>query len=186
MRAEALLKANIAGLLRERHLRPHDLAVYCRRSDAWLSKILGKDDRNVPLEYLDRIADFLGVTPFQLFQPGIVGVAERRSGSDRRAGKDRRISALNHRVRESVSAVVANLTAADVADLLRLKGLTDESRGLLRGEALRLERSEHESDVPRVRRRSAEKLSNKATPLEFPTTGRRRREKKPPPPTDPP
>lgn len=161
MKAAALLKVNIDGLLRTRHQTRHDLAMWCRRSDAWLSKILGKDNRNVPLEYLDRVADFFGLATYQLFQPGLTGVLERRKG-DRRSGKDRRISAVNHQVRESVSALVANLNAEDVGDLLRLKALTAASRAELRRDAEALQRSEH-PDAVRVRRRPrAETASGEA------------------------
>src|SRR3990167_6415483 len=132
MKAEYLLKANIDTLLRARHQTRHDLALWCRRSDAWLSKILGKDNRNIPLEYLDRIADFFGIATYQLFQPGISPLTERRKGLDRRSGKDRRLSAMNQDVRESVSSTIANLSPADVADLIRWKTLSDEARTALR------------------------------------------------------
>jgi hypothetical protein len=92
MKASYLFKQNIKALLAARGQRPHDLAFFCRRSDAWLSKILGKDDRNLPLEYLDKFADFFGVAPYQLFQPGISPLTERRKGADRRTARDRRIS----------------------------------------------------------------------------------------------
>lgn len=163
MKASALLKSNVEALLRARHQTNHDLAQWCRRSDAWLSKILGKDNRNVPLEYLDRIADFFGLATYQLFQPGLTGMHERRKGLDRRKGKDRRISALNHQVRESVSSVIANLTPGDVADLLRLKALGEKSRDLLRDEAQRLERSEHQTGPRGRTRRAVEKEGDGGT-----------------------
>ena len=46
----------------------------------------------MPLKYLDRIADFFGIATYQLLQPGISPLTERRSGLDRRLGRDRRIS----------------------------------------------------------------------------------------------
>lgn len=94
MRSSELFKKNIETLLRTRHQSRHELARWCRRSDAWLSKILGKDDRNLPMKYLDRIAEFFGIAPYQLFQPGISPLLERRTGADRRKGRDRRLSAV--------------------------------------------------------------------------------------------
>lgn len=92
MKSSGLFKHNIDALLRARGQTRHDLAQWCRRTDAWLSKILGKDDRNLPLKYLDRIADFFGLAPYQLFQPGITPLTERRR-TERRLGRDRRIGA---------------------------------------------------------------------------------------------
>lgn len=92
MKASYLFKKNIETLLSKRGHTRHDLAFYCRRSDAWLSKILGNSDRNLPLKYLDRIAEFFGLAAYQLFQPGISPLTERRAGHERREGGDRRIS----------------------------------------------------------------------------------------------
>ena len=92
MKASYLFKKNIETLLIKRGHTRHDLAFYCRRSDAWLSKILGNSDRNLPLKYLDRIAEFFGLAAYQLFQPGISPLTERRTGAERRAGGDRRVS----------------------------------------------------------------------------------------------
>ena len=144
MKAEALLKANVDALLRARHLTRHDLAVWCRRSDGWLSKILGKDNRNVPLEYLDRIADFFGLATYQLFQPGLGGVGERRR-AERRTMKDRRLAAMNQRVRQSLSEAVASLSQADVADMIRLKTLNEKSRDAARKAMQALEDSERQA-----------------------------------------
>ncbi len=91
VKAARLLAENILALLRVRHLSQHDLAQWCHHSDPWLSAILtGK--REAQFSDLDRIADFFGLATYQLFQPGISGVTERRSGQDRRKGQDRRIS----------------------------------------------------------------------------------------------
>lgn len=144
MKAEQLLKANVEALLQARHQSRHDLAVWCRRSDAWLSKILGKDNRNVPLEYLDRIADFFGLATYQLFQPGLTGLLERRK-AERRSSKDRRLAAMNQRVRQSLSEAVASLSQTDVADMIRLKTLSGESRDVLRQAMQAAERSEQQA-----------------------------------------
>jgi hypothetical protein len=141
MKAGDLLRLNIDALLRARHQTRHDLAQWCRNTDGWLSKILGKDARNLPLKYLDRMADFFGLAPYQLFQPGISPLTERRH-SDRRSGRDRRISAINHRVRESVSTLVATLSPADVADVIRMRGLSEAARDAVRRAAMEAEKEE--------------------------------------------
>ena len=93
MKASALLKHNIETLLRARDQKDSDLARYCRRSRSWISKLLSdKEERNIQMKYLDRIADFFGIATYQLLQPGISPLTERRVVSDRRSGRDRRIS----------------------------------------------------------------------------------------------
>jgi hypothetical protein len=153
MRANALIKQNVDGLLRQRHQSRKDLAQWCRKSESWLSKIMNEERREFPMKYWDRIADFFGLSAYQLLQPGRSTQSERRSGLDRRAGKDRRLSAVNHQVRESVSSLVANLQPSDVADLIRLKALSAESRDVLRANAQALETSERQA-AGRTRRRS--------------------------------
>lgn len=180
MKANELMKRNIDALLKQRHLSRKDLALWCRRGESWISKIMKEDRREFPMKYWDRIADFFGMAAYQLLQPGIGG-HERRSGSDRRTGKDRRLSAMNHRLRESVSAVVANLTPADVADLLALKRLSDGSRDELRDEARRLERSEQQNDARAARRRSAEMVEGRAKSQRVHEFQPRREKKQPPP-----
>jgi hypothetical protein len=124
-----------------------------------LSQIFTNDERNLPLKYLDRIADFFGLATYQLFQPGISARYERRK-AERRTGRDRRVSALNHQVRESVAAAISGLTPVDVADLLRLRSLPAESRDAARTAIQALERSEREiarrgRRVPRVEKVAA-------------------------------
>lgn len=100
LKAKALLKRNIDAMLSARGQTRHDLARWCHRSDAWLSKIFAepkperkdRTDRGVPLKYLDRFAQFFGVETYQLFQPGISHLTNRRSGKERRTVPDRRIS----------------------------------------------------------------------------------------------
>lgn len=145
MQASRLLKTNIDALLRERHQTRHDLAMWCRKSDAWLSKILSDSPsdqaRGMPMKYLDRIADFFGLATYQLFQPGLGGIGERRK-AERRSGKDRRVSALNQRVHQTLSDAIASLTQTDVADMIRLKTLTEESRSAARAALKELEDAE--------------------------------------------
>lgn len=168
MRAVQLLKHNIDTLLKARNQTRRDLAQWVRQSmdhrkiDPWISHIFNTPDAEFQMKYLDRIADFFGVTVYQLFQPGISHLTERRK-VDRRSGKDRRLSALNHQVRESVSSVVANLKPVDVADLIRLRGLSEESRATLRDEAQRLERSERETSGRGKGRRGAGRAGDTAT-----------------------
>lgn len=96
MRADRVLSENIAHLLARRGQKQKDLALWCRHSEVWLSKAL-KGERDIRIKDFDRIADFFGIAVYQLFQPGISPLTERRNGRDRRKGGDRRISAA-HRV----------------------------------------------------------------------------------------
>jgi transcriptional regulator with XRE-family HTH domain len=124
VKATGLLRHNIRTLLRSRGQTPHDLAFYCRKTDAWISKILSDKEsdqtRGLPLKYLDKIADFFGVAPYQLFQPGISPLAERRMRQERRCGRDRRIRAAQP---GTIAAADLSLSAEDVALLLRIKSL---------------------------------------------------------------
>jgi transcriptional regulator with XRE-family HTH domain len=92
LKAHLLLKSNVDALLHARGQTRKELAVYCRRTESWISQIFTKQERNIPLKYLDRIADFFGIATYQLFQPGITPLTERRRGADRRSGRDRRLS----------------------------------------------------------------------------------------------
>lgn len=98
MKASVLLKHNIDTLLKARHQTRHDLAVWVRQSldskkvDPWISQIFTRPNREFQLKYLDRIADFFGIAVYQLFQPGISPLTERRKGTARRSGRDRRVS----------------------------------------------------------------------------------------------
>lgn len=123
MKAGYLFKKNIETLLKARGHTRHDLAFWCRRSDAWLSKILGNSDRNLPLKYLDRIAEFFGLAAYQLFQPGISPLTERRNGKDRRSGQDRRISAKVRRTAETPIRQIP-VSPEDEALLAELRALT--------------------------------------------------------------
>lgn len=128
MKAIYLLKQNIDTLLRARGQSQHDLAVWCRRTDAWLSKILresageGRKERGLPLKYLDRIADFFGLSAFQLFQPGIAPLTERRR-AERRSGQDRRIDAA---VRSTADAT--GIAADDLSLIREINALTVDER----------------------------------------------------------
>lgn len=133
LRANLLMKQNVRALLRVRGATQKDLADWCRKGESWLSKILDEkpeNKREFPMKYFDRIADFLGVQTYQLFQPGISGLSERRKGSDRRIGAERRIrsSRLPTSTREALMALLSQLADEDVADFARMAG--DRLRGL--------------------------------------------------------
>lgn len=91
MNASLLLKANVDALLRVQHKQRKDLALWCRKSESWISKIYREERRRFPITMLDRIADFFGVAVYQLLQPGMAAHSERRLG-ERRTGKDRRLT----------------------------------------------------------------------------------------------
>jgi transcriptional regulator with XRE-family HTH domain len=124
LKAHYLLKRNIDALLKARGQTRKDLAFYCRRTESWISKLFASDDKNVPLKYLDRIADFFGLATYQLFQPGITPLTERRTGRDRRGGVDRRLS-------RAVEFLDPTPSVADFDRLLR-KLPPDEYRRWLR------------------------------------------------------
>lgn len=99
-----ILSGNIQAILAARHQTQHDLALWCRHSDVWLSNFLaGK--RQIQLRDLDRLADFFGLATYQLFQPGISAVSERRSGRERRQNRDRRIGIQNRLVQDLADAL---------------------------------------------------------------------------------
>ncbi len=81
-----LVRENIVELLRRRHMTQKDLAVWCGHEEAWISAIL-REHRGLPMQELDRVADFFGLEPHELLRPGIA--IERRSGLDRRVGERR-------------------------------------------------------------------------------------------------
>ena len=107
MRANALLKHNIDTLLTERGQKRKDLAQWCHRTESWISKIFQTDKREIPLKYLDRIADFFGLATYQLFQPGRSTTTERRR-AERRFGSERRIGPQGR----SLGALRAEIEAA--------------------------------------------------------------------------
>lgn len=144
LKANGLVKHNVDSLLKARGQTRHDLAVWCRRSDAWISKLMSDSEgRNIQLDYLDRIADFFGIATYQLLQPGISPLTERRKGTDRRKWRDRRVSqsvlseqpgdvdlihltrALSREGREKAIALLADILNSE----LRRPRATPTSRG---------------------------------------------------------
>lgn len=84
-----ILRENIRAMLAARNESQTSLAAYCRHNKSWINKFLN-EGRGVQVEDLDLIAAFFGLDPYQLFQPGIARVTERRK-ADRRSGQERRI-----------------------------------------------------------------------------------------------
>lgn len=125
LKASELLKHNIDALLQARGQSRADLARYCRRSRSWMDKIFSEERREVPLKYLDQIADFFAIATYQLFQPGISPLTERRSGQDRRAWRDRRIS------RAVLSQKPGDVDLVDVARALSRQGREQAIRAIL-------------------------------------------------------
>lgn len=89
-----VIRDNIRTLLAGRKESQTALARYCGHDKSWLNKFLN-EGRGLQLTDLDRIAAFFGIEPYQLFQPGISRLTERRSGPDRRSGQERRIGHQN-------------------------------------------------------------------------------------------
>lgn len=88
------LRLNVEDLLRERKESQKALADHMRVHKTTINKFL-KGTREIQLADLDAMATFFGVSTYQLFQPGISllterRVAKRRSGRDRRIGHDAR------------------------------------------------------------------------------------------------
>lgn len=137
MQANALMKHNVKTLLAGRRQTQRDLAMWCRRSDAWIGKILAEDRREFPMKYWDRIADFFGIAVYQLIQPGISALTERRRG-ERRIGRDRRMRNVAHVVRESA--------LSDKSLIHEVLTLADDDRIALVGQLAALKR--RRIDVP--------------------------------------
>ena len=90
VKAHRLVADNVSAMLRARGQSQHDLAQWCHRSDVWVSQFI-HGERMWQLDDLDRIADFFGIATYQLFQPGISPLTERRTTASRRSGRERRV-----------------------------------------------------------------------------------------------
>jgi transcriptional regulator with XRE-family HTH domain len=90
LRAVNQLRQNVLELLRVRHEDQKTLAFHMGIDKSTINKFL-KGTREVQLADLDSMADFFGIATYQLFQPGISRLTERRSGRDRRSARERRI-----------------------------------------------------------------------------------------------
>jgi hypothetical protein len=107
----ALLKHNIETLLKARGQTRASLARACGCSRSWLDKAFSSPEREIPSKYYDVIANYFGISVYQLFSLGIDPLTERRSHT-RRRGHERRISAA--------SAGEQPRSVVDVMDMLRL------------------------------------------------------------------
>lgn len=85
-----ILRENIRSLLAARKEEQKALAEWCGHDKSWMNKFLN-EGRGIRVGDFDRIASFFGIETYQLFQPGISRLTERRSGADRRTQKERRI-----------------------------------------------------------------------------------------------
>lgn len=90
LRAVNQLRENVKALLLARKEDQKTLAFHMGVHPTTVNKFL-QGTREVQLAALDSMADFFGIATYQLFQPGISRLTERRSGRDRRSGTDRRI-----------------------------------------------------------------------------------------------
>jgi hypothetical protein len=88
-RALNVLRENIRTLLAARGQDASSWAEWVGHDKSWASKVL-TGERELRMSDLDRTADFFGVSPYQLLQPGISPLTERRI-KERRSGIDRRI-----------------------------------------------------------------------------------------------
>lgn len=95
LKALYILRENIQSLLSARRESQTALATHVGHQRAWINKFLNDRDaasgREVSIRDLDKIATFFGLATYQLFQPGISALTERRSAVDRRTGRDRRV-----------------------------------------------------------------------------------------------
>jgi transcriptional regulator with XRE-family HTH domain len=88
MNTQRLLLQNLRILIEERRVTQRKVAAWVGHHETWLSKIL-REERGLSLEEIDKLAEFFGLTGYQLCSPGISSMTERRRG-DRRSGRERR------------------------------------------------------------------------------------------------
>lgn len=98
-KALTVLGRNIETLLAARKEEQKTLSEWCGHDKSWMNKFLN-EGRGIRIVDLDKIASFFGIEPYQLFQPGISSLTERRIMGDRRSGQERRIG---HQGRELAS-----------------------------------------------------------------------------------
>jgi transcriptional regulator with XRE-family HTH domain len=148
MKIQLLLADNIKELLDRRKASQHDLAHWCRKTDAWLTNVLnGK--RGVFVEDLDRMADFFGYagSAYKLFLPGVAAHSERRkvnrrSGQERRIGQQQRVMeeyrpAIERARRPPLSYERDSLSPVAAARLAKLQGDFDRRLARLLAEDTR-------------------------------------------------
>jgi transcriptional regulator with XRE-family HTH domain len=137
MKSGRQLRLNMDAMLKARGQTRTQLAAACGLSRSWASKVWKEspdpqDTRGIPMKSLDAVADFFGVSVYNLFQPGISHLTERRAGADRRSVVDRRVSVLPRglpvtpirqiSVTPEDEAVLADLHALSYDQYQRVKG----------------------------------------------------------------
>ena len=130
MKSQRILRQNIAAILRARGMTPADLAKACGLSRSWATKVFKerrdpREQRPITMQHLEKFVEVLGLSAYQLFQPGISHLTERRKGRDRRSGQDRRIDARRSGLPSTPIRQLA-VTPEDEAILAELHGLTYE------------------------------------------------------------
>lgn len=126
------LRQNIAALLRERKEDQKTLAFTMGRHPTTINKFL-KGSRELQLADLDKIAQFFGLATYQLFQPGISSVTERRQGRDRRSGRDRRVGHIGRQLHALSLQHAHGFGRSDVVELSeRITNLSPEIRAIVR------------------------------------------------------
>lgn len=98
LKALYILRANVRALLAKRKESEALLALalgFKHRSS--LNKFLNSERAGFQMSRLDKLAAFFGLPVYQLFQPGISPLAERRISGERRSKAERRIG-HSHRV----------------------------------------------------------------------------------------
>lgn len=142
------LRENVKTLLRVRKEDQKTLAFAIGRHPTTINKFL-KGTREIQLQDLDRMADFFGLATYQLFQPGISLLTERRQGPDRRTGRERRVG---HRFRALQGPALMSLRLNLVDRKRPIDGRTFADRyarlTLLQQQALELLLTECEATGP--------------------------------------
>ena len=131
MKSQRILRQNIAAILRARGMTPADLAKVCGLSRSWATKVFKerrdpRDQRQITMQHLEKFVEVLGLSAYQLFQPGISHLTERRKGKDRRSGQDRRIDARRSDL-PSTPIRQLSVTPEDEAILAELHALDYEA-----------------------------------------------------------
>jgi len=91
LKALYILKENVRVLMDMRRVDQPGMAKWVGHSKAWINKFLNDPIAEIQIKDLDKMAEILGVSTYQLFQPGISRMAERRHAGDRRSGQERRM-----------------------------------------------------------------------------------------------
>lgn len=110
LKASHYLRLNIAALLARDHVTPAGLALACGGKDrSWMTRFLNGQRHELQLADIEKIADFFGKQPYELFQPKTGTITDRRVAKlDRRSGTERRVGHA-YRAMLPVAATVESL-----------------------------------------------------------------------------